>query len=101
MFPLLRIAPVVLLLLASVTLTAQTSEKRSTAAAKSAEPKSAALTAEELRARKLRVQARSLLIALSTDARTFNDQTLRARSLARNRRRAVDGRQRAGTFDVP
>ena len=83
MFPLLRIAPVVLLLLASATLTAQTTEKRSTAAAKSAEPKSAALTAEELRARKLRVQARSLLIALSTDARTFNDPTLRARSLAR------------------
>ncbi len=30
-----------------------------------------------------RQQARSLLIALSTDARTFADQTLRARSLAR------------------
>ncbi len=30
-----------------------------------------------------RQQARSLLIALSTDARAFNDQTLRARSLAR------------------
>jgi hypothetical protein len=83
MFPLLRFAPTVLLLFASATLTAQTTEKRSTAPAKSSEPKSAALTAEELQARKLRVQARSLLIALSTDARTFNDQTLRARSLAR------------------
>jgi len=30
-----------------------------------------------------RAQARSLLIALASDARTFNDQTLRARSLAR------------------
>ena len=29
-----------------------------------------------------RQQARSLLIALSTDARAFHDQTLRARSLA-------------------
>src|SRR6185369_12486223 len=56
---------------------AQTAEKRSPA------PKSAAPTAEELQARKRRTQARSLLIALSTDARTFNDQTLRARSLAR------------------
>ena len=35
--------------------------------------------AEKLR----RQQARSLLIALSTDARAFHDQTLRARSLAR------------------
>ena len=79
----LRIGPVILLLLATTGLTAQTTEKRSTAPAKSAEPKSAALTAEELQARKLRVQARSLLIALSSDARTFNDPTLRARSLAR------------------
>ncbi|HEU4434301.1 MAG TPA: hypothetical protein VFR51_13045, partial [Pyrinomonadaceae bacterium] len=30
-----------------------------------------------------RQQARSLLIALATDARAFHDQTLRARSLAR------------------
>jgi hypothetical protein len=36
---------------------------------------------EELKER--RARARSLLIALSTDARTFHDQTLRARSLAR------------------
>jgi hypothetical protein len=79
----LHIGPVILLLLATTGLTAQTTEKRSTAPAKSAEPKSAALTAEELQARKLRVQARSLLIALSSDARTFNDPTLRARSLAR------------------
>src|ERR1700754_4029241 len=84
MFPPPRLAPVALLLLASVNLTtAQTTEKRSTAAVKSAEPKSAALTEEERKAKARRAAARSLLIALSTDARSFNDQTLRARSLAR------------------
>jgi hypothetical protein len=84
MFPLLRITPVALSLLAAATLTTgQTTEKRSTAAAKSTEPKTAALTEEERRARARCAAARSLLIALSTDARSFNDQTLRARSLAR------------------
>ena len=89
MFCLPRIAPVALFLFASTALTtAQTTEKQSTptpkpAASKSSEPKTAGLTAEELEARKLRVQARSLLLALSSDARAFNDQTLRARSLAR------------------
>lgn len=84
MFPLPRIAPVALFLLASATLTAaQTTEKPQVAPAKSAQPKSAALTEEERRERARRVAARSLLIALSTDARAFNDQTLRARSLAR------------------
>lgn len=93
-----RIAPAILLLLACTGLSAQTPEKRATAPVKpaeakpaeakpaepkSSEPKSAAPTAEELLARKRRTQARSLLIALSTDARAFNDQTLRARSLAR------------------
>src|SRR5215212_4475895 len=37
--------------------------------------------AEQLKER--RARARSLLISLSTDARSFRDQTLRARSLAR------------------
>jgi hypothetical protein len=37
--------------------------------------------AEEIKER--RARARSLLVALSSDARTFHDQTLRARSLAR------------------
>lgn len=99
MLSLPRIAPVALFLLASVTLSVAQTEKRSEAPAKnstpknsaepqpgeakSAGPKSAALTEEELKQRRLRVQARSLLIALSTDARTFSDQTLRARSLAR------------------
>jgi hypothetical protein len=78
MFCLPRIAPVALSLLALAALSsAQTTEKPTKT------PKSAALSAEEQQARKLRVQARSLLITLSTDARSFNDQTLRARSLAR------------------
>jgi hypothetical protein len=48
------------------------------AAAKSASTTDAALELKERRAK-----ARSLLVALSTDARTFHDDTLRARSLAR------------------
>ncbi|HEX7335526.1 MAG TPA: hypothetical protein VF290_28790 [Pyrinomonadaceae bacterium] len=47
------------------------------------QPKSAAMTEEELKARQRRVRARALLVSLSTDARTFQDLTLRARSLAR------------------
>lgn len=82
MFRLPGIAPLVLFLLTiAVPIAAQTTEKRSTA--KSAEPKSAALTEEERRLRARRAAARSLLISLSTDARAFNDQTLRARALAR------------------
>ncbi|HET9478401.1 MAG TPA: hypothetical protein VFO72_03590 [Pyrinomonadaceae bacterium] len=93
-----RIAPVALLLFLCVTLAAaQVPEKPPSTPAKSAadkseEPKSAEpnpaeaktpvpLDAERIRIR--RSQARSLLIALSTDARAFNDQVLRARSLAR------------------
>ena len=51
-----------------------------------APPKSAANTAAadaELALKERRARARSLLVSLSTDARTFHDQTLRARSLAR------------------
>lgn len=97
MFRLPRIAPIALFMLATVALTpAQTTEKRSTAAKspepkpaetkaqpKNAETKSAALIEEQRRERARRAAARSLLIALSTDARAFDDQTLRARSLAR------------------
>jgi hypothetical protein len=72
MFSLPRISPVALFLVASVAFTAaQTTEK------------SAALTEQERKERARRVAARALLISLSTDARAFNDQTLRARSLAR------------------
>lgn len=46
-------------------------------------PDDKAATAKGAAERVRRQQARSLLIALSTDARAFHDQTLRARSLAR------------------
>ena len=79
MFSLPRIAPVALSLLFSFSLAlAQKTEMRSAPAAKSA-----GLTEEEKQLRARRAAARSLLMALSTDARNFNDQTLRARSLAR------------------
>ena len=95
MVRLLRLAPVALFLFVfSVLVVAQTTEKQSTAAkdptpakpsapARDPESKKAGLTAEEQKARTRRVQARSLLVALSSDARAFQDQTLRARSLAR------------------
>lgn len=90
-----RLARVALFLsVSSVFVAAQTTDKQSTAVkdaapakttapAKAAEPKTAGLTIEEQKARTRRAQARSLLVALSTDARAFHDQTLRARSLAR------------------
>jgi hypothetical protein len=40
-------------------------------------------TNAEFDVKERRARARSLLVSLSTDARTFRDQTLRARSLAR------------------
>ena len=43
---------------------------------------SAASSEEELRLRERRVKARALLVSLSSDARAFHDQMLRARSLA-------------------
>ncbi|MFN2408070.1 MAG: hypothetical protein ABR594_18650 [Pyrinomonadaceae bacterium] len=95
MFRLLRLAPVALFLsVSTVFVAAQTPEKQLTkpkdlppakpsTPAKASEPKTAGLTTEEQKARTRRAQARSLLVALSTDARGFQDQTLRARSLAR------------------
>src|SRR6185295_9183335 len=61
----------------------QPDDAKPAASAKTAVPKSAAITEEELKQRERRVKARSLLVALSSDARTFRDETLRARSLAR------------------
>lgn len=84
MVSLLRIAPVALFVLASLSpVLAQDADKRSAAPAKSAASKPAANLDAEQRLKARRAQARSLLIALSTDARAFHDQTLRARSLAR------------------
>ena len=52
--------------------------------AKSAAAKKTTVSAEaELELKERRAKARSLLVALSSDARTFRDETLRARSLAR------------------
>ena len=61
---------------------AQTNAPQSATPAKTSVSKTAATNAEE-QARIQRTKARSLLISLSTDARTFTDPTLRARSLAR------------------
>jgi hypothetical protein len=80
MFSLPRIAPLALLLcLSALPVLGQTAPKKATPA-KTSTPDA---TDAEQQARNRRAQARSLLIALSTDARTFKDQTLRARSLAR------------------
>jgi tetratricopeptide (TPR) repeat protein len=80
-----RIAPLSLLLCLSVLpVDGQTGpETRSSVQPKSTPAKAAAAADAEQQLRTRRSQARSLLIALSTDARTFHDQTLRARSLAR------------------
>ena len=78
MLSLPRIAPVALLLCSSVfPLVAQTTPP------KSAAPKAAPASDAEQQLKVRRAQARSLLISLSTDARMFKDQMLRARSLAR------------------
>ena len=72
---------IVLCLLLSATVTyAQTKQA---ATAKVAATNSAASEEAELELKERRAKARSLLVSLSTDARAFRDQTLRARSLAR------------------
>lgn len=63
---------------------AQSPDSKPAAPAKPAAAKPPAKTAEaDVELKERRARARSLLIALSSDARTFHDQTLRARSLAR------------------
>ena len=76
-------AGVVFCLVFSAILTqAQTADTKQAASAKSVAASSTKPTdTEELKER--RARARSLLVALASDARTFRDQTLRARSLAR------------------
>ena len=76
-------AIVVLCFVFSAILTqAQTADTKKAPPAKSLPTNTtSAKETEELKER--RARARSLLIALSSDARTFHDQTLRARSLAR------------------
>ena len=62
---------------------AQTPDTKPAAPAKTAAAKSAVSAEAELELKERRAKARSLLVALSSDARTFRDETLRARSLAR------------------
>lgn len=70
------------LLSVTITTVAQSTDKQ-TARTKTAPAKSAAVAEAEAETKERHARARSLLMALSSDARTFNDQTLRARSLAR------------------
>jgi len=78
-----RLFSVFLLLSISNVAFAQTTEPKPVASSKSAATKTKVNTEAELKERARREQARSLLVALSTDARAFRDSTLRARSLAR------------------
>jgi len=71
-------------LLVVVTATqAQTADTKPAPVAKTAASKPAVSAEAELELKERRAKARSLLVALSSDARTFHDETLRARSLAR------------------
>ena len=75
---------IVLCLLLSATLIhAQTNDTKQAKPAKAAAAAAAASAEAELELKERRAKARSLLISLSTDARAFHDQMLRARSLAR------------------
>src|SRR5215216_2264964 len=62
---------------------AQTADKKPAPPAKTTAAKSAESAEAELALKERRAKARSLLVSLSSDARTFRDETLRARSLAR------------------
>lgn len=73
---------IVFVLLSVTTTRAQTADSKPPAPAKTTTSKAVSIEAER-EAKERRSRARSLLIALSSDARTFRDQTFRARSLAR------------------
>ena len=79
-----KLIAIVLLALGSITVThGQSVDPKKPVASKTPAAKSAAASTEAAELKERRARARSLLIALSSDARTFSDQTLRARSLAR------------------
>ena len=79
-----RQAVIVLLALGVVTgVSAQTKSEKQVTAAKKPAAASTENAEADLELNERRSKARALLISLSSDARTFNDQTLRARSLAR------------------
>jgi len=62
---------------------AQTADTKVAPPTNTAASKSPVSPEEELALKERRSKARALLVALSSDARTFRDETLRARSLAR------------------
>ena len=72
---------ILLCLLLTATLTH--AQPKQAAPAKAAPANSATAAEAELEVKERRAKARSLLISLSSDARAFHDQLLRARSLAR------------------
>lgn len=74
---------VLCLLLSAGLICAQTTDTKPVASAKSAAANPNASADAELELKERRAKARSLLVSLSSDARTFHDQMLRARSLAR------------------
>jgi hypothetical protein len=71
------------LLIVAVIAQAQTTETAKQPPAKPAAAKTSPPPEADPELKERRAKARSLLVALSSDARTFHDQTLRARSLAR------------------
>src|SRR5215208_4782309 len=80
-----QIIVVICLVLSGVVANAQTQtvDTKPAPPAKTAAAKSALSPEAERELKERRAKARSLLVALSSDARTFRDETLRARSLAR------------------
>ncbi len=80
----MKTGSVLLCLVFSVILAqAQTVDTKQAPPAKSIAANTAAPTDAERELKERRARARSLLVSLSSDARMFHDQTLRARSLAR------------------
>src|SRR5215204_4675943 len=80
-----QIIVVICLVLSGVVANAQTqtADTKPAPPAKTAAAKSALSPEAERELKERRAKARSLLVALSSDARTFRDEMLRARSLAR------------------
>src|SRR5215510_9276226 len=79
-----RLAALLLVLsLSHVVTRAQSTQTKATNASRTSSSKATAETNADPELKARRDQARSLLISLASDARSFRDQTLRARSLAR------------------
>jgi len=74
---------IVLFALSSAAIFAQTPDSKSATPQKTTSAKKSGTTETNSQERLRRSQARSLLMTLSTDARTFSDPVLRARSLGR------------------